>query len=92
MERGLDTEAYVIDVLIEKLKVDLDEEAVLHIEVAEHFFEEAKKYIEVGNAEECVKILAQHYRTSELSEVTKRMEMGRLDPWESSCKTSCTDR
>jgi len=88
-ERGLDLEILIVDALIEILKVDPNEEVALRIEVAEHFFEEAKKYIEVGDAvqaseklykvvEECIKALAQYYRIPELSEVIKR---GRWDTW-----------
>jgi len=86
-ERGLDPETVIVDALIEALKVDLDEEAALRVEVAEHFFEEAEKYIEIGDtaqaseklykvAEECIKALAQRYRVPELGEAAKR---GRWD-------------
>jgi len=82
-ERGLDPEAYVIDVLIEKLGLDPDEEAAVHIELAERFLEEAKKYIEQNDAvqaseklykvaEECIKALAQRYKVPELGEAAKR--------------------
>jgi len=88
-ERGLDPEAYVIDALIEKLSLDPGEEVAVRIELAEHFLEEARKYIEAGDAvqaseklykvaEECIKALAQRYRVPELGEVAKR---GKWDTW-----------
>jgi len=88
-EKGLDPEVYVVDVLIEKLKIDPDVEAALRVEVAERFLEEARKYIEAGDAvqaseklykvaEECIKALARHYEIPELGEVEKR---GRWDTW-----------
>jgi len=87
--RGLDPEVYVVDLLIEKLKIDPDAEAALRVEVAERFLEEARKYIEAGDAvqaseklyrvaEECIKALARHHRIPELGEVEKR---GRWDTW-----------
>jgi len=88
-EKGLDPEVYVVDALIEMLKNDPDEEATLHVEAAEHFLEEAKNYVEMGDvaqaseklykvAEECIKALAQHYGVPELREVAKR---GKWDTW-----------
>jgi len=88
-ERGLDPESVIVDALIEALKVDPDEEVALRVEIAEHFFEEAKKYVEIGDAaqasgklykvaEECVKALAQYYRIPELGEAAKR---GKWDTW-----------
>jgi len=88
-ERGLDPEVYVVDVLIEKLKVGPDVEAALRVEVAEWLLEEARRYTEAGDAvqaseklygvaEECIKALARHYRIPELGEVEKR---GKWEAW-----------
>jgi len=49
-KRGFDVDALVIEALIEKLNLDLGGEAATRIELAEHFLEEAKKYIDAGDA------------------------------------------
>jgi len=80
--RGLDPEVYVVDLLIEKLKIDPDAEAALRVEVAERFLEEARKYIEAGDAvqaseklykvaEECIKALAVKFRVPEVEEARR---------------------
>ncbi len=81
-ERGLDLEALVIDTIIEKLSMDPEDEVIAHVEVAKHFLEEAKRYIEKGDpvqaseklykvAEECVKALAIKFRRPEVEEARR---------------------
>ena len=88
-ERGFDLEALVIDAIIEKLRMNPEEEAAARIEIAEHFLEEARKYVEKGDsvqaseklykaAEESIKALASHFRVPELDEVRKRRKW---DTW-----------
>jgi len=45
LKKGFDVETLVVDVIIEKLNLDPDEEVATRIKLAEHFLEEAKKYI-----------------------------------------------
>ena len=84
-EIGLDVESLVIDVIVERLSSDPEEEARIHVEIAEHFLSEAKRYIEVNDpvqaseklykvAEECIKALAIRYK---ISEFEKAREAGR---------------
>lgn len=67
--RGLDVESLAIDSVIEKLELDPREEAVIHVELAERFLNEARERIDRGDpvqaseklykvAEECIKALA----------------------------------
>jgi len=80
--RGFDVEALIIEALIEKLNLDPGEEAATRIELAEYFLEEAKKYIEAGDAvqaseklykvaEECIKALAVKFRVPEVEEARR---------------------
>jgi len=81
-KRGFDVEALVIEALIEKLNLDPGGEAAMRIELAENFLEEARKYIEAGDAaqaseklykaaEECIKALAVKLRVPEVEEARR---------------------
>jgi hypothetical protein len=69
MKRGYDIEFLVIDSIVEKLRIDPEEEVAIHIELAERYLDEARRYIDRGDpvqaseklykvAEECIKALA----------------------------------
>ncbi len=89
VKRGFDIESLVVESVMEKLGMDPREEALVHLELAEHFFEEAREYIEKGDAvqaseklykvaEECIKALAKRFEVPELKEVRRR---GKWDTW-----------
>lgn len=80
--RGLDVESIVINSILEKLRLDPDEEITIHIELTEKFLDEARKYINLGNlvqasekpckvAEECVKALAIKLEVPEAEEAKR---------------------
>ncbi len=91
-ESGLDVESLVIDIIVERLSSDPEEEARTHVEIAEHFLSEAKRYIEVNDpvqaseklykvAEECIKALAIRYKIPEFEKAKEagRWKTGLLD-------------
>ena len=80
--RGYDIEALAVDAVIGKLNLDPKEEVDARIEVAEHFLEEARKYVEKGDpvqasekiykvAEECIKALAIKFKMPEVEEAKR---------------------
>jgi len=82
LRRGFDVELIVVEILFEKLNLDPSKEIATRIEVAEHFFEEAGKYVEKGDAvqagenlykvaEECVKALAVKFKVQEVEEARR---------------------
>ena len=81
-KRGYDLESLVVESIVEKLGLDPREEAEVHLELAEKFLTEAKKYIESGDpvqaseklykaAEECVKALAIRFGIPEVEEARR---------------------
>ena len=87
--KGFDIESLVVESVVEKLGMDPGEEALVHLELAEHFLEEARRYIEGNDSvqaseklykvvEECIKALAKRYGVPELDEVRRR---GKWDTW-----------
>jgi len=82
MKRGYDIESLVIDSIVEKLRIDPEEEVAIHIELAERYLDEARRYIDRGDpvqaseklykvAEECIKALAIELRTPEVEEAKR---------------------
>ena len=82
LRRGLDIESFVIDSIVERLKLDPHDEAVIYLELAERFLSEARKYVDQGDpvqaseklykvAEECVKALAIKFKISEAEEARR---------------------
>jgi hypothetical protein len=80
--KGFDVELLVVESIAEKLGLDPREEASIHVKLAEKFLEEAKKFIEQGDAvqaseklykvaEECVKALAIMFRAPEVEEARR---------------------
>ena len=80
-KRKIDIETEIIDYLIKKLELNPDEEAKIHLELAEKFLKEGKnilnkdpiqaseKFYKV--AEECIKALALHKKYSSIIEKVK---------------------
>jgi PaREP1/PaREP8 domain containing family protein len=82
MKRGYDIESLVIDSIVKKLRIDPEEEADIHIELAERYLDEARRYIDRGDpvqaseklykvAEECIKALAIELRAPEVDEAKR---------------------
>jgi len=76
VERGIDLETRVVDLLLNEVELDPAEEASIRLELAERFLKESKEYLARGDAvqasekmykvvEECVKALAKLYRLPE---------------------------
>lgn len=80
--RGLDLESFLISAVVDALKLDPEGEAVVRVEIAERFMEEARRCIDEGNAvqaseklykvaEECIKALAIKFKAPEAEEAKK---------------------
>jgi len=85
VKRGIDIESRIVELLAKDLDLDPRDEALLHLALAEKYMEEAKKFINEGDAvqaseklykvaEECIKALAEAMR---LEEAVKAREHGR---------------
>ncbi len=88
-ECGIDIVELVINVLAEKLRLDPVNVAYAHLELAERYLNEAKHFLERGDAvqaseklykvaEECIKALAEFLR---IPEVEKARSLGRWFTW-----------
>ena len=44
-KKGIDVESRIVEVLLKELNLDPEEEASMHLELAERYFEEAKEYL-----------------------------------------------
>ncbi len=89
LEKGLDLEEFIINVLIEKLNLNIDEVLELRIKRAEKYLEEAKEYLAKGDSvqaseklyksvEECIKALAEYFK---IPEAEKAKNLGRWFTW-----------
>ncbi len=54
IERGIDIEKFVIDLLLSRLKLDPKEEAQIHIDLAKNFLRKEKNY--------CILTLSKHQK------------------------------
>mgnify|MGYP001772836905 CR=1 FL=1 len=81
LRRGLDVESFV-DSILEKLKLDPQDEVAIYVELAERFLSEARRYVDRGDpvqaseklykvAEECVKALAIKFKVPEAEEARR---------------------
>ncbi len=90
--RGVDIESLVVEVLARELGLDPREEAVLHLELAEKMFRDARLHVEKGDvvqaseklykaAEECIKAMAEALGLEEAEEARRRgrWTLGLLD-------------
>lgn len=88
-ELGIDLESIAVEAILRELKLDPGEEAEVHLELAKRYLDEARSYIEKGDAvqaseelyktvEECVKALAKKLN---VPEVARAREYGRWFTW-----------
>lgn len=82
-ERGIDVESFITDSLARELGLDPDEEAGVHVELAEKMFERGRELLDKGDvtqasekfykvAEECIKALSLTMGLGEASEARAR--------------------
>ncbi len=89
LRKGIDIEEVVLKSIAEAAGLDPSEVAIARIEIAERALNEAKEYLDKGDAvqaseklykavEECIKALAEKLKVPQLEEVKKR---GKWDTW-----------
>ncbi len=81
--KGVDVESRIVEILLGELGLDPREEAIIHLELAEKYFREAREYL-AGNdpvqaseklykvAEECIKAMAKALGLEEAEEARSR--------------------
>ena len=88
-ELKIDVESIAIEAILRELKLNPNEEAEAHLELAKKYMDEAKIYMEKGDAiqssekfykvvEECIKTIAQQLN---IPEVAKAKKYGRWFTW-----------